>query len=356
MASDRLIIGGVAVAPGEKKLIRLPVANLLVGCNLTIPVHVVRGINPGPTMGLTSAIHGAEYTSIRVLREIVVNTDPRQLAGTIVAVPVANPITLARSKRSTPETDIDFGNMNRVFPGRRAKPVFGGGESQPTDRTLTEMMASVITDEVLDKIEYLIDYHSHYDGCAVFKMIKPKNLDGRVGEQSLAMNRAFGLGTIHLDTTRPFTASGYCGARGVPVCVVEVGGSSVGLDLEDEWVEFSINGTRNVMKYLGMIEGSYSLPERQLVFENCPKRRPTVAGYLVSRYQPDQLWDNYPRGVWVEKGQPLATVFDPYSFEVLEELEAPATGLLYMCKRTGLVEAGSHAFGVAEMASANWIE
>jgi predicted deacylase len=78
---------------------------------------------------LTSCIHGDEHFPIRILREVILGLNPEELAGTVLAIPVANPVAFARSERSTPEEDIDFANMNRIFPGTRAKTAFGGGES-----------------------------------------------------------------------------------------------------------------------------------------------------------------------------------------------------------------------------------
>ena len=150
---DSFGIAGINVARGKRGFTRLPVTSALDGTELTIPLHVVHGAKDGPVLGLISGIHGDEDFVRRILREVVLELDADALAGTVLAIPVANPAAYARAKRSTPEEDIDFADMNRIFPGVRAKPAFGGGVSQPSDRSLTEWMAAAISEPfiVLDR-------------------------------------------------------------------------------------------------------------------------------------------------------------------------------------------------------------
>ena len=43
-------IGGTLVKPGERKLVELPVANLYTNTGMHLPVHVINGRVPGPTL------------------------------------------------------------------------------------------------------------------------------------------------------------------------------------------------------------------------------------------------------------------------------------------------------------------
>jgi hypothetical protein len=58
----------------------------------------------------------------------------------------------------------------------------------------------------------------------------------------------------------------------------------------------------------------------------------------------------------VRKGEVLATVYDPYTLEELEQLKAPADGLLYMCLVSGLIEAQGYGIAVADFEDSKWIE
>jgi len=117
-----------------------------------------------------------------------------------------------------------------------------------------------------------------------------------------------------------------------------------------------VRGIRNILKYLGMIEGDLDLPSRQLVFEVAPHIRPSTSGYLVSRFDPDQLFLGEESGVPVKAGEVLGTVFDPYTFDDLETLQAPVDGILYIARRSGPVRAGGHAYSIADLQQSRWIE
>ena len=65
--------------PGSKSVVRIPVATLLNGTELCIYMHVVRGVEPGPTLGLLSTTHGAEFISIEQIRAVITALDPNRL-------------------------------------------------------------------------------------------------------------------------------------------------------------------------------------------------------------------------------------------------------------------------------------
>jgi hypothetical protein len=112
----------------------------------------------------------------------------------------------------------------------------------------------------------------------------------------------------------------------------------------------------SALKYLKLIPGKPKQPGRQLYGVWQPHIRPTKSGYLVSEFAPDLLFEELPFGIPVHEGQLLGTVFDPYSFEVIEQLRAPADGILYMCRISGPIKAGGHAYAVTGYEGARWVD
>lgn len=349
-------IAELEVAAGATGFTRLPVAPLLLGTTLTLPLHVIHGREPGPVLGLMSGVHGAEYLPMRVLREAITQLDPAELRGTVLALPVANPVSFMQNSRITHEDDIDFGNLNRVFPGVRDKSLFGVGEAHPTDRTLTEMMAEVISRQFLPRLNHLLDFHTHFRQVSVVKVIQKQGGNSRQDKVSRGMCRAFGLGLIHESRMTRHTATGYAAELGVSTCVPEVGGTALTESFQAHCVEICVRGIRNILRYLEMLPGEPELPERQLVFRRVPHIRPTVPGYLVTRYDPEALLSDDQPGIPVKAGDTLGTVFDPHTFAEVETLTAPVDGVLYMTRRSGPIEAGGHAYAVADLEGAVWIE
>ena len=66
-------IGGHLVAAGERATIDLPVSALSNHTKVAIPIHVLHGAAPGPTMFLSGAIHGDEIQGVEIIRRILLH-------------------------------------------------------------------------------------------------------------------------------------------------------------------------------------------------------------------------------------------------------------------------------------------
>ena len=51
-------IGAVEIKPAERACVDLPVADLYTHASLNMPVQVINGKRPGPTLFVSAAIHG----------------------------------------------------------------------------------------------------------------------------------------------------------------------------------------------------------------------------------------------------------------------------------------------------------
>jgi predicted deacylase len=356
---DVFEIGSLRVKRGERGFTRLPVTSLLLGAELSIPLHVIHGAQEGPVLGLISGIHGPEHFVIRILREVILKLNPEEMAGTVLAIPVANPVAFARAKRSTPEEDIDFGDMNRIFPGVRAKPAFGGGESLASDRSLTEWMAAVISEEFFPRLHYLIDFHCHWNDGALVTMLQTKNGEGETAKRSRDITRYFNLGIINENmSSGTITATGYAESLGVATTVAEIGGGA-GLPerVQKKALQLGVGGVFNVLRYLKMLPGQSCVdPGRQFSAHVRPHVRPTKAGYLLTHCEPEDLFQGDSPGIPVKKGDVLAEVFDPYTLEVVEQLISPVDGIVYMTRHSGPVEAGAHGYSIADASQSKWMD
>src|SRR5258708_39569273 len=96
---------------------RIPVTTLASGFELFIPLHRLEGRSPGPTLGLSALVHGDEPLTNEVVRQVLSSIDPADLRGTLLAVPVVNPLAFESLTRHTP---VDMLDLNRNFPGSPA--------------------------------------------------------------------------------------------------------------------------------------------------------------------------------------------------------------------------------------------
>jgi predicted deacylase len=86
-------VGGVSVAPGEARAVRIALA-ARAGTDAgdrSVPAWVVVGTKPGPRIGVVAALRGGEATAARAANRLAASLDPGGLAGSVVVVPVLRP-------------------------------------------------------------------------------------------------------------------------------------------------------------------------------------------------------------------------------------------------------------------------
>jgi hypothetical protein len=271
----------------------IPVATMANGATLALPLHEIRGRQPGPTLGLCAAIHGDEQTGVEIILRFVESLDPDQLKGRLLIVPVSNPLAFEAISRSTP---MDMNNMNRVFPGSASGWV-------------TEQMAHHMTIGFLDKIDYLVDLHAGGALCAV---------DYVYIQNDERLSRSFGSRLRYRPdpslqgTTYQGTATTYTTPRGVRAVVVELGGGTID---QKPYVERGVAGLYNALRTIGMLPGEPSPRPSQIVLHEIAIIRPQQGGLLVPEVT--------ALGAEVKGGTVLGRVVSPYTLETLETIRSP---------------------------------
>lgn len=305
-AETRFTVGTASAAPGQKAngYIEVPIG---VDAGTNIPVVVVHGAKPGPVLALVTGAHGTEYVSIIALEKLIGELDPAQVSGTVILLPLVNIVSF---EQKVPHVNpIDNKSMNRFYPGKM-------------DGTQTDRVLFMITKEVVDRCDYLIDYH----GGDLDESLRPYAYWGPTGKEaqdriSKQMVLAFGLDHIIIWSERPTdpAATRYldntASVRGKPSIVVEAGHAGT---VETDDVALLVNGTLSTMRALKMIPG-----EPQYI-EN-----PVWLGKVVDVISEGPgIW--YPlvkRGTYVQEGMILGRVTD-YFGKVILQVRAPAAGVI----------------------------
>jgi len=291
-----LTVGSLAASPGEKKF---GVNEFTVdGRPYQLPMWLVNGRAPGPTLVVTAGVHAAEYASIASALDLGRSLDASTLHGRAVVVPVMNrPSFTARSIYVCP---LDGKNLNRVFPGR-------------ADGTASEQLAGWVFEHVIRQADYYVDLH----GGDLIEALVPFTIffqsgNERVDRTSFEMAKVFG---IHYLVRSETPGSTFCAAAraGIPSILAEASGQ--GIWTRDD-VAAHNHGLDRLMRYLGMTVGqapadtSFTLLER----------------FLWLRSDHEAFW--YPAvavGEAVKEGQDLGSVKD-WEGRVLQKAESPADG------------------------------
>ena len=175
-------VGTATAVPGQKATgyLEVPAG---VDAATNIPVVVVNGAKPGKILALVSGAHGTEYTSIIAIEKLINALDPAQVTGIVILVPLVN---IASFEQKVPHLNpTDNKSMNRFYPGK-------------ADGTQTERASFLITKQIIDRCDYLIDYH----GGDLDESLRPYAYWGPTGREeqdriSKEMVLAFGLDSHH---------------------------------------------------------------------------------------------------------------------------------------------------------------
>lgn len=335
--SDTFELAGTGVAGGTHEVIKIPVTVDLNGGEIALHVHVFAGAEPGPTLLLTGIQHGDEWFELELFRRLASSVDPHSMKGNLLMIPVCSPSALGSLTRVT-QVSSDGPDLNRVYPGKF--------------HWIPAQIARTISREVLPRAEAIIDFHFGIWGSGIgFIAYGSDYEDADLVERSRQLSVAFGHPLVNRGRfvsvfPGPGSLLGYAGAQlGIPGLAGEIGVVGFGREIEDHWTRINEKGVYNVMRHMGILDGEPQKPERIFFFSKHHRVEPTRGGLLVPERERDEL------GREVQKGELLARVLSPYTFEELERLEAPADGLLTLVARTYTVRPGDWAFGVADSAA-----
>lgn len=243
MSEEAIRVRDIVAAPGETARGYLTIGETPTA-PINVPVVIINGARPGPTLCLTAGVHAAEYPGIDAVLRTIQSLDPAALSGAIIAVPVVNMQMF--QNRSGFLSPIDGLNLNRTAPGRE-------------DGTISEILVHTLLTEVISLAHYHIDCHGGDLGeilwpYAGFSLTGNPEID-QEGETLVRLYtpRIFALyedATTLLPTTGSIT---HAAAQLGVVSMLAESGSNGTLNSED--LQTHLNGIQNVMRYLGMIEG-----------------------------------------------------------------------------------------------------
>jgi hypothetical protein len=298
---------GTATAPRGQKaygVMKVPAGS---DAGYDIPVAVVHGAKPGPVLAIVSGAHGTEYASIVAVQQLIDAVAPADLSGTLILVPLVN---VPSFEKLTPHVNpTDNKSMNSRYPGD-----LGG--------TQTDRASAVITKEVVEQCDHLIDLH----GGDLDENLRPYSYWTVTGNQkqdqeSRAMLLAFGLDHIIISDDRPKDpkASRYlentASTRGKPSFTAEAGRSG---PVQTGDVAMLVNGVRGVMAHLKMTAQPATPVRAPVWIENVV----TIAAEQDGVFRP--LVD---RDAHVAKGAKIGVVTD-YLDRPVKDVVAPEAGII----------------------------
>jgi hypothetical protein len=289
-----LEILGRSLAPGETLREFVEAAPTLHGESrmLDTLVVVTRGVRAGPTLCLTAGIHGDELNGVEIAHRIYAGISGAELSGTLLAVPAVNIQGLRTGNRYLP----DRRDLNRAFPGN-------------ANGSLASRIAHVLFQRVVRHCDALIDLHT---GSASRTNL-PQIRTDLEAPRALELARSFGVGVVLHGRGPKGSLRRELLDANVPAVIYEAGEP---LRFQEQEIALGVEGVRNVMADLGMIEAAASRRRSEVYRKTTWVRSPKAAGiFRVSR----------ELGEEVRTGDVLGSVTDPVT-EASAAIVAPRDG------------------------------
>jgi|GEM_PF-3158193 uncharacterized protein len=305
-------------------------SSIVKGPKCTVSSVRVVGNSSSPCIYIGAGTHGDEINGIAAILKIIDEISPENLKGTLILVPIQNPLGFKFRSRLNPFDPID---LDWVHPGKPS-----GEYSKNVKKVLYQLA---------EEADCVIDLHTAGRGGFNNTMIyvPPETGDGR-GELSLKLSVAFGGDQIiqgqkldnynwpvHYAMPFVFTRRGKTGIYAES----GEGGSTIP---DEKSLAYFVTGIYNVMKTLGMINGDVVEQGRRQIIDPLGDNSMTIKapeeGVFIT---------NVETGTIVDKGVLLGRVYGIPSG--VHEILAPRKGCITWRCSFGSVGRGGNLFSIS---------
>jgi predicted deacylase len=326
-----LTIGTAVAAPGELTYGEIEGIEYADGTVVRVPVVLATGAKPGQRLYLGAAIHGDEICGVEAVHRLLASVDLAEMSGTIIAIPVQNPIAMAGQHR-LPQMLVGKSPMDQM-PGDTWQCFPGDANGNSLQR-----MAAKLWD-VMMQADVVVDVHTPTTGGRYqpYAFLPPASF-GAAAERAMELAKVFGPNYV-LDTDAgvyvlPGTPHVELARVGVPAFGIEIGEGGL---IEEEVADDAVIGLTNVLIHLGFIDAALSPRPEPMLINGMTAVRTSRGGLLHTHHK---------LGAAIDKGDLLATITDTHG-RVVEEIFAPHSGPLMRTTTFATVAAGER---VAQLA------
>ncbi len=266
-----------------------------MGQPIEIPILIAKGIEDGPIVGLTAAIHGNELNGIPVIQRLFRELDIEQMKGIVVGIPIVNAPSLLRKRRRF----LDGTDLNHIMPGKE-------------NGTVSQIYAWRFVDKVLNQFDYLVDLHTASNGRVNSYYIRADMSDEVVRKMALLQNAQI---IVH-NPPNDNTLRGTAGEVDIPAITLEVGDPNM---FQKGMIRDGMTGIHNLLSWLNVTD--FEIEENDSDTVLCKR------SYWIFTDEGGML-QVYPKVTqMVEKGERIATLRNVFG-DIIKEYFAPEDGVV----------------------------
>ncbi len=313
--SKKLIIDGIEIERGKRTRINIDMGSIYDCTEVKMPVEVIRGKKDGPTLFISSTIHGDEINGIAIIKDLLANKSLRNICGTLILIPIVNIFGFNDRTRYLP----DRRDLNRCFPGLK-------------NGSLTSQLAYKFMQEIVLKSDFGIDLHT-----GAFNRCNHPQIRADIShEKTRELAKAFGAPVIINSNLRDGSLRTAVNQIDIPIILFEAGEA---LRFDQINVKIGVEGILNVMRKIGMIKSKTPRKKSPKTFIALSSSwvRATRSGIHVPI---KKLGDH------VKKGDILGELSNPFGDHKLST-KAHENGLIIGMSKLPLINKGDALFHIA---------
>ena len=316
-AEEHFVILGAEVQPATATRLAWTPGASITGLASPTPVLVINGAEPGPTLCLSSAVHGDELNGIEIVRRVMYDIDPSRLHGKIIGVPIVNLQGFQRGTRYLP----DRRDLNRYFPG-------------DPQGSLASRIANSFFHEVITNCDLLVDLHTGSLGRTNLPQIRADMNDPEIA----AFTEGFDKMVVVHSPGSPGMLRTAAASEGIVSVTMEVGES---LRVQEDDIRTGVNSIYSLMEKQEMFSRRFVWGRPAPVYYTSFWLRVQTGGLLFSAAD---------LGDTVYEGQVLGTVTDPITNEA-SDIVAPVRGRIIGMAVDQVVMPGFAAYHIGRLAT-----
>lgn len=318
-------IGKISARSCSKAYGSLKIGELHDGTPINMKIIIINGLKDDPVLLVTAGISGTGISSIEAARRVASKISSNELKGVLVVVPIVNePAFLMKERFSILENSAAPIDLFATFPGN-------------AEGYLTERIASILSEEIISKADYYVDLHNAAPGGRYepFVVVYPGLTNPNSHAKALEFARSFGTKFI-TDAGSPGDKipqklmgrpQVLAGSKGIQSFMSQCGEEHVFEELD---IEHQVRGVTNAMKYLGMVDGTPTIPKVQLLTSSSKDVKSNSGGFLDLKVK---------LGEKVKKGQIMGEVTNLF-YESIEHIEVPVDGYVTRITTTPTICSG----------------
>ncbi len=321
-------IDDIQANKGEKKTGFIKAAELPIG-SIGIPITIINGVKPGPTLVITAGVHGCEYPGMRASQIIARDVKPSDLTGAVIIVHNVNtPGFVFETAFFNP---VDGVNLNRIWPGNLDPGAFYGAGS------ISHHIANTVYEKVQKKATHYIDLHGgdlpedvpHFSACVLTG-------DDEVDDVTRAMLKYSLAKYIRAGSGSPGHTTSTLASLKTPNVLHEAGRAGL---LEADNTKKHVDAILNVMKYLEMIDGTPVEPSEQITMGSGTGVRASRGGFFESLVEAGDI---------VSEGDTIGFIYTVFG-DILEEIIAPVSGVILIVNFRSAKYTGERLFSISQI-------